>query len=113
MNRDVTGHARRMPLVKLTQIAGLPINRERGHAAALPPGELAALVGGVKKPPLRIDCEKRRVRDPFDSRGVFQLPAVRVHSININALALAVSVRADVKEQTVSFFRPVLTGGRN
>jgi hypothetical protein len=113
MYRDVTGHSRRMPLIELAQIAGLLINRERGHAAAFLPGEGAAFVGGVKKPPLRINGEKRRVRDPFDRHGVFQFPAVRVHSININALALAVRVCTDVEEQTVSFFRPVLSGGRN
>src|SRR5262249_49854971 len=112
MNRYVTGHPRRMLLVELAQIAGHPINRERGHAAAFLPGELPALVGGVKKPPLRINGEKRRVRDPFDRHGVFQFPAVRVPSININSLALAVRLFAEVEEQTACFFYPVLGGGR-
>src|SRR5262249_60395944 len=113
MTGYVTGPARRMLLVELAQIAGLPINRERGPAAALLPGELPALVGGVKKPPLRINGEKRRVRDPFDRRGMFQFSAVRIHSININALALAVRIRADVEEQFGRLFRSVLGGGRN
>src|SRR5215813_8128134 len=101
-----------MLLVELAQIARFLINRERGHAAALPAGELPALVGGVQEPPLRVDREKRRIRDAFDRRGALQFSASQIHSININALALAARVRADVEQQFVRLpLRSVLGGG--